>query len=724
MKHIKFSSLFLIIALMVSLLPNMGHTKGLEYIKNYTAQDVYPTGDDYKKINEKVPATAVYKNKQLIGYVYITTDIVPSIGYSGKAIKTLVGISVNGDIIDAKIIEHHEPILLAGISMQTFDDFVSQHKGLNVYKKKIKLSKGYTSDVDLISGATVTAMIVNDSVMRSGRKMLRLLSHSKATTKQQNKDKLKDNVYQQKSWTDIIEEGAISRLVLSHDEVNQAFASIGGPAEDIYGEYNRNEGKEAFIDLYTGLITPASIGNSLLGDDEYKWLTQTKLGDDEHAIIVAANGAFSFRGSGFVRGGIFDRIMLVQGENSFRFRDRDYKRIGAFVQEDAPKFAEIGVFILRKSNFDDSNFDPTKPWRLDLLVSRHVGALEKIFTSFSLRSKLPDSYISYSSQSTKIDEAMDDEPSLWERVWHDRAVDITILSIALFLLTLVFFAQDYLVLYPVLLERIRLGFLLFALFWIGGYAQAQLSIVNVLTFINSLLTGFNWEFFLIEPIIFMLWASVAISLLFWGRGVFCGWLCPFGALQELLNRGAKAIGIKQLKIPFYIHERLWTIKYIIFLMLLALSLYSMAMAELASEIEPFKTTFLLHFNREWPFVLYAGLLLGISLFNERFFCRYLCPLGAALAIPANNRLFRWLKRRKECGSECGRCAAKCMVQAIHDNGEINPNECLYCLGCQIIHYDKNTCLPLIQRRLKHEKRIKQAAEKAGKAKVKPQETRD
>ena len=61
-------------------------------------------------------------------------------------------------------------------------------------------------------------------------------------------------------------------------------------------------------------------------------------------------------------------------------------------------------------------------------------------------------------------------------------------------------------------------------------------------------------------------------------------------------------------------------------------------------------------------------LLSAGLFIERFFCRYLCPLGAALAIPGRIRMFEWLKRWPECGSPCQRCAKECPVQSIHPEG--------------------------------------------------------
>ena len=91
----------------------------------------------------------------------------------------------------------------------------------------------------------------------------------------------------------------------------------------------------------------------------------------------------------------------------------------------------------------------------------------------------------------------------------------------------------------------------------------------------------------------------------------------------------------QIKVPWALHERLWPIKYMIFLGLFGLSLYSLARAEVLAEVEPFKTAIILKFNRELV-VRRASrsswLLPG--LFIERFFCRYVCPLGAALAIPA------------------------------------------------------------------------------------------
>ncbi|MCA1770506.1 MAG: 4Fe-4S binding protein [Halomonas sp.] len=206
-----------------------------------------------------------------------------------------------------------------------------------------------------------------------------------------------------------------------------------------------------------------------------------------------------------------------------------------------------------------------------------------------------------------------------------------------------------------------------------------------------------------DPMMFLLWGFVAVTLLLWGRGVYCGWLCPFGAMQELISAVAIKLKVPQFELPFAVHERLWALKYIILLGLFALSLQSLGQAEIYAEVEPFKTAVLLKFQREWGFVLYAVVLLVISAFNHKFFCRYICPLGAGLAIPARIRLFDWLRRHKECGKPCQICANECHIQAIHPDGRINPNECHYCLDCQVTYYNDKKCPPMVVQRKKREK---------------------
>jgi polyferredoxin len=122
-----------------------------------------------------------------------------------------------------------------------------------------------------------------------------------------------------------------------------------------------------------------------------------------------------------------------------------------------------------------------------------------------------------------------------------------------------------------------------------------------------------------------------------------------------------------------------------------------------AEVEPFKTAIVMRFDREWWFVLFAASLLLVSLFNRKLYCKYLCPLGAALAISSQFRIFDWLRRRKECGRPCQTCAVECEVQAIRPTGEINQNECHYCLDCQVTYWNDHKCPPLVEKRKRRER---------------------
>jgi NosR/NirI family transcriptional regulator, nitrous oxide reductase regulator len=296
------------------------------------------------------------------------------------------------------------------------------------------------------------------------------------------------------------------------------------------------------------------------------------------------------------------------------------------------------------------------------------------------------------------------EEPVWKQLWEDRIVEMVLVGIALLILMLVLFFQDWLVKHTVLFHRMRVAYLLFTVFFIGFYCSAQLSVINMLAFFHSMTSGFSWDTLLIEPVVFMLWAFVAISILLWGRGVYCGWLCPFGAAQDLISKLATTLGIKGYRLPQMVHERLWSIKYFILIALVGLSLDSMVNAARLAELEPFKTTFVLHFARDPIFVVYAVALLAISAINSKFYCKYLCPLGAGLSFATRFRIFDWLRRRRDCGKPCQTCGEQCQIAAIKPTGEIIDNECHYCLECQVTYWDEHRCPPLVDKRKKRERR--------------------
>jgi len=648
--------------------------------------------DRYGAPVANAPIVPAYKGDTLLGYVFLNTDFVGAIGYSGKPIVVLIAMNVDGLISSARLVEHAEPIILSGIPEQKIIDFIEGYKNVDILKLA-KEKGGEPPPVDIVSGATVTVMVIDDSLKRAAVRAARLLGIGglkSDVTVAQAKRSLIVSGETPADWTTLIGDGSVRRLKLNLKDVNETFLRQGN--KKAIARPEKGEDGELFIDLYAASLAIPTIARSLLGEREYANFKK-KLKPEQDAFLIMGRGRYSFRGSGYVRGGIFDRIQVVQGDEGFRFTDRGYKNVGSVKAEGAPDFKEVGLFFTPKG----AVFNAADPWELQLLVQRAIGALEKVFVAFELSYQLPSKYVKVetlvipSAVQTTDAEDIEAANALWKRLWAQKIPEIIILVTAISLLTILFFAQNWVVQHRVLTDRIRLGFLIFTLFGIGFYAQAQLSVVNVLVFANALLSGFQWQFFLMEPLIFILWCSVAVSLIFWGRGAFCGWLCPFGALQELTNKIARFAGVKQITLPWGLHERLWPIKYIIFLGLLGLSVYSLHLAETLSEIEPFRTSIILKFARGWPYLMFVFSLLFAGLFIERFFCRYLCPLGAALAIPGKLSMFNWLKRYNNCGDPCHKCAQECMVQAIDPQGNINPNECLDCLHCQQLYYDKDVC---------------------------------
>ena len=647
----------------------------------------------------------LYADDEIVGYAYQSIDVTNIPAYSGKPMNVHVILDPRGVIRDAYVLEHHEPILLIGIPEQKLHDFTAKYEGISVNQRVVV---GRSRDenavtVDAVSGATVTVMVVSEIVMGSAHTVAVSLGLVDAvSTAGARPATVREDVYEEADWATLTGNGAVRRLHLTHGEIDEAFR--GTEAEGI-DEAAPDQVEATFIDMYAAHLNPPTVGRNLLGDNQYRFLMED-LKPGEHAIAVMGRGDYSYKGSGYVRGGIFDRVQLRQFGEMVSFRDMDHQRLSDVFAAGMPDFDEMSVFIVRENH----RFDPGTPWSLELLVRRQTGPVSSMFTSFELPYQLPEEYLDRpeptASELAAIEEA---NRPMWVNIWYQQSWQIGVVVFALLVLLGILFFQDNLTKHPTFLHWLRRGYLIFTVTFLGWYLLGQLSVVNVLTFVHAIFEDFRWELFLSDPIIFILWVFTAGSILLWGRGVFCGWLCPFGALQELINEAARKLKVPQYELPFALHERLWAIKYIVLMVLFAISLESMSVAERAAEVEPFKTAITLRFDRQWWFVLYAVILLVISIFTRKVYCRYICPLGAALAIPSKFRLFDWLKRRKECGDPCQLCAKECEIQAIHPDGHINHNECHYCLDCQMTYHNDEKCPPLILKNKRARKGKKEPA---------------
>ena len=666
------------------------------FLPDITPSELVEDADAFGPIREDVPVAPVLKGGETIAYAFLTSDFVGTTGYSGKPIHVVAAIDADAVLTGVKLVKHSEPIVLIGIPESKMVKVTEGYTGLDL---KAEVEAGGTAhDLDIISGATVTIMVIDDSLVRAGIKVARALGLGDLSPAQAEGPKREVDMTQEtiSDWTTLAGDGSVRRMTLDVGQINAAFEETGDARAIKRPEKGAPD--DTFIDMHVALVSVPSIGKSLLGEAEYKNLTAW-LEEGEHAILVMGRGAYSFKGSGYVRGGIFDRIHMIQGDKSARFFDKQHLRVGSLATPDNPSFTEMDLFKIPA----EADFNPAEPFRLQLLVQRAVGAIDKTFLTFDLDYKLPQSYLLPLPAAAPVLNDADDEAAakslLWKRIWKDKSVEIGILGAMLLVLTGVFFFQFQATANARVFFWFRMGFLTFTLCFLGWYANAQLSVVNLLALINSLRSGFTWDAFLMDPLVFIQWFAVAAALVFWGRGAYCGWLCPFGALQELTNRIARAFKVPQWTLPWGLHERLWPLKYMIFFGLFGLSMVSLSMAETYAEVEPFKTAIILKFVRDWPFVVFAVAIIVANLFVERFYCRYVCPLGGALAIPARIRMFDWLKRYHECGNPCQTCANECPVQAIHPTGEINPNECVDCLHCQVLYQSADKC-PVVIRKIK------------------------
>ena len=111
------------------------------------------------------------KDDQVIGFVYLNSDFANATGYSGKPIQLLVGITPKGVVTGLKMVEHKEPIVLLGIPEKRVVDAVNKLIGADM--DRVARGTAPAPQVDIVSGATVTVLVMGDSIVRSATKLIK-----------------------------------------------------------------------------------------------------------------------------------------------------------------------------------------------------------------------------------------------------------------------------------------------------------------------------------------------------------------------------------------------------------------------------------------------------------------------------------------------------------------------------------------------------------------------
>jgi hypothetical protein len=351
-----------------------------------------------------------------------------------------------------------------------------------------------------------------------------------------------------------------------------------------------------------------------------------------------------------------------------------------------PDFDQVMAFRV----IFQTGLDPGEPMLLSMRIPRSRGIIfpDRFTRDFDLELAVPSSLVIPAAEDQKT----------WVATWKARKVEIAILLLSLAGLTWALASQSSLVSRARRLRWFRPAFLAFTLLFIGWYAQGQLSIVNIVALVQATFAWRSWAFYLYDPMTAILSVYVLATLVVWGRGTFCGWLCPFGALQELAAILSKFARVPRRRLQPVTDRRLKWIKYAVLAIILAAAVVSPQWSDPLVEVEPFKTAITMRFERAWPFLAYAVGTVLVGAVFYKFFCRYLCPLGAFLALAGLLRRWNWLQRRVECGSPCQTCRNRCEYQAIDSGGRIDYAECFQCMKCVAIYNDDTQCAPLMLER--------------------------
>ena len=624
-----------------------------EYFPNYTKVKI--NNNDSRIIE-------VLNNQTTIGYIYSTWDMVKSLGYDRSPYEIIIGLNTSGTIAGAKLTYHNEPLFEHDVSEEDLLKYVQRTKDINIANGMAKSSTDKPIRPDTVHRGTISSNLMHQAIFQSSRNA----ALSIGLYDNQNTNRLNYLKEQNLNWNQLVKNNYIT---YKRNYISESLK-----------DYSKKNETTKYSEIAITLITPRSIGYNILKKNRHdKYMAS--LNSKDQAILIAGNG-YSFKGDKWRSSKKFERIRLVQGEIIIKFNASDHTRISKIQSKNSPIFKEVSIFKIDYKY----KFDPTKAWYLELLDINYQGKnIKNIIIPYFINEELIIKKVK--------------ELPMWINVWLESKFRIMLLSFALLVLSLITIFQDKISKYRNTFKYIRISYLSFTLIWIGWYTGAQLSIFNILSIIRVPITGADLNYFLIDPLIFIILAFTIISALILGRGLFCGWLCPFGALQELIGWIAKNLGIKKREIPEKYYTKLWTIKYFILVTIIGTSFISMETASTLAEVEPFKTAIMRHFNRGIPYVSYAIVLLCLSAFMERGFCRFVCPLGAGIAIIGKLRITDNLKRRQECGSPCNLCSTSCPVNAIpsegKDKGKIIMSECFRCLDCQLEYVDTKRCPPLV-----------------------------
>ena len=177
--------------------------------------------------------------------------------------------------------------------------------------------------------------------------------------------------------------------------------------------------------------------------------------------------------------------------------------------------------------------------------------------------------------------------------------------------------------------------------------------------------------------------GLLIGILFSG-GAFCGWVCPFGAMQDLMNWIRTKLRIREIQVPGKLDRILRYGRFVVLAMVL---IQTVTLVKLwFADWDPYRTLFGLgwlfkfNFAESWGAYAVAIVIIIASLFVERAWCRYACPLGGAISLLGNLSFLR-IRRSGDACKGCNVCERLCPVKLPVATANTISSDCIGCLAC-------------------------------------------
>jgi NosR/NirI family nitrous oxide reductase transcriptional regulator len=595
-------------------------------------QELLPGAETFSEKAGDPPVYQAFRTNEageqaLVGYLFETPDVPPEeMGYS-STVHSLVAMDLEGTVTGIEIIQYRE----AYRSIR--GDFLNSERFPNqFFNKHLTEEFRVGRDIDGVSRATISSWAVSRGIRNAARRVAQAYMSDVEGIGLEGGGALA--ALEAMTWEDMLDIGMITELTVAYPEGSELRLSI----------------------MYLG---NEELGEMMVGATDYSGAereasNRTSAGT---LMLVGISGNSNSTGNPFRP----ERLAIQQGENFFPLPRRQFVYAGSGTNGKIDgKVNFAGAIVL------DPAIDVTQPLTLQYDTGDSMGSFENVASTEYV---LPPVGVALATgqpwEDPLADDGMDfgssEMESGFSRLVNEAPLGQVFAMIGLFALVMTAFLRKS--------ATVRWVTLACTLGYLGWYDGGFLSISHIT---SGLKVGPSM--YLNDAPVLLIVVFTLVTTLLWGR-IFCSSLCPFGALQDFITRIVPKRF--QLKVPQKIHDRAIYIKYGILALILLLTFVA-ADVVIFQYFEPFGTIFF--FSQS--LVLWSILevfLLG-AVFVPRFYCRYVCPLGASLGVMSlisPNRI----KRVEQCDI-CSVCEHACPTGAIR-GPNIDFKECVRCDLCEI-----------------------------------------